>query len=95
MGLYWQNMQNYANQPLDTIDSMLDGYGWSGGWRIQEDAAQSISSTLDSPPYLFPYLPFVFIVDTSTMEIVAADGGDAFNPEEVDVLAELEAIAGD
>lgn len=88
-------MQNYANQPLSEIDSKLDTYGWEGGWRIQEDSAQSISSTLDSPPYLFPYLPFVFIVDTSTMEIAASDGGDAMNPVEVDVLEVLAEIDGD
>ena len=87
-------MQSYANQPLGDIDAKLAGYGWSGSWRIQEDAAESISSTLDSPPYLFPYLPFVFVVDTASMEIVAADGGDAVDPENVDVLAVLAEIAG-
>lgn len=87
-------MSTYANLPLGEIDSKLDGYGWTGGWRIQEDAAQSISSTLDSPPYLFPYLPFVFIVDTSTMIMVASDEGDAFNPIEVDILEVLAEIDG-
>lgn len=86
-------MATWTNQPLAEIDTKLDGYGWSGGWRIQEDAARSISSTLDSPPYLFPYIPFVFIVDTQTMEILAADSGDAVNPIDVDILAVLEEIA--
>jgi hypothetical protein len=92
VGLYWENMVTYVNQPLSEIDSKLDSYGWQGGWRIQEDAATSISSTLDSPPYFFDYLPFVFIIDTATMEIVAADSGSAFNPTEVDILATLQQI---
>jgi hypothetical protein len=87
-------MATYADLPLGEIDAKLDSYGWTDGWRVQEDAAQSISSTLDSPPYFFNYLPFVFIIDTSTMEIVAADSGDAVNPVSVDVLAVLEEIAG-
>jgi hypothetical protein len=87
-------MIDYSNQPLSAIDSTLDSYGWAGGWRIQEDAAQSISSTLDSPPYFFDYLPFVFIIDTSTMEIVAADGGSAFDPDLVDIIEELQQIDG-
>jgi hypothetical protein len=85
-------MTEYANQPLEEIDAILDGDGWEGGWRVQEDAAQSISSTLDSAPYLFEYLPFVFIVRLSTMQIVAADSGDAVNPVNVDLLAEVQAI---
>ena len=85
-------MTTYANQPLEDIDDILDGDGWSGGWRVQEDAAQSISSTLDSAPYFFEYLPFVFIIETSTMQIVAADSGDAATPVNVDILAEVQAI---
>lgn len=85
-------MTTYANQPLSEIDAKLDSYGWEGGWRVQEDSAGSISSTLDSPPYLFPYLPFVFIVDTSTMKIIAADSGSAANPINVDILEVLQQI---
>ena len=62
--------------------------------RIQGDSAKSISSTLDSPPYFFDYLPFVFIIDTSTMEIVAADSGGAVNPINVDILEVLQQIDG-
>ena len=85
-------MVTYPNQPLSEIDSKIDSYGWDGGWRIQEDSGRSISSTLDSAPYLFPFLPFVFIVDTSTMEIVAADSGGAVNPINVDILEVLQQI---
>jgi hypothetical protein len=85
-------MVDYTNQPLEDVSAHLDAYGWSGGWRIQEDGAQSISSTLDSPPYLFEYLPFVFIIDTSTMIIVAADSGDAVTPIWVDVVAVVQQI---
>jgi len=95
VGLYWEEMVEYANQPLEDVSAHLDAYGWGGGYRIQEDAAQSISSTLDSPPYLFEYLPFVFIVDTSTMAIVASDSGDAMNPISVDVVAAVQAIDAD
>ena len=85
-------MVEYSNQPLEDVSAHLDSYGWDGGFRIQEDAAQSISSTLDSPPYFFEYLPFVFIIDTATMAIVASDSGDAVNPISVDVLAAVQAI---
>jgi hypothetical protein len=85
-------MVTYPNQPLEDIDAILDSYGWDGGWRIQEDAAHSISSTLSSAPYFFEYLPFVFIIETSTMQIVAADSGDAVTPINVDVLAVVQAI---
>jgi hypothetical protein len=88
-------MATWTNQPLSAIDSALDSYGWTGGWRIQEDAATTLSSTCDNPPYLFPYLPFVFIIDTETMEIAAADSGDAVNPVEVDILDVLAEIAGE
>jgi len=85
-------MADYSDNPLEEIDATIDGYGWEGGYRIQDDAADSISSTLDSPPYLFEYLPFAFIVDTSTMVIVASDGGDAIYPTSVDILAVVQEI---
>ena len=85
-------MVTYPNQPLEDIDDILDSDGWVGGWRVQEDAAQSISSTLDSPPYFFEYLPFVFIIETSTMQIVAADSGDAVTPINVDILGVVQGI---
>ena len=88
-------MVEYANQPLEDVSAHLDAYGWEGGFRIQEDAAQSISSTLDTPPYFFDYLPFVFIVDTSTMTIAAADSGDALSPISVDVVSVVQAIDED
>jgi hypothetical protein len=85
-------MSGYTDKPLAEIDATLDGYGWEGGFRIQEDAAHSISSTTLTPPYFFNYLPFVFVVDTSTMRIVAADSGDAVSPISIDVLAVVQAI---
>lgn len=85
-------MAEYADKPLADVDAVLDGYGWQGGWRIQEDAGDSISGTLAGPPYLFEYLPFVFIIDTATMEIVAADSGDAISPIPVDVVAVVQQI---
>lgn len=82
----------YANQPLEDIDAILDSDGWEGGWRVQEDAAQTISSTLYDDPYFFEYLPFVFIIETSTMQIVATDSGDAVTPINVDILGVVQAI---
>ncbi len=95
VGLYWEDMIDYDNKPLEEVDAKMDTLGWSGGWRIQEDAARSISSTLDSAPHLFDYLPFVFIVDTSTMKIVASDSGDALNPIDVDILGVVGEIDDD
>ena len=88
-------MSDYSDNSLEEIDATLDGYGWEGGYRIQDDAADSISSTLDGPPYLFEYLPFVFIVDTSTMVIVASDGGSPITPIPVDVVAAVQEIDED
>jgi hypothetical protein len=88
-------MATWTNKPLAAIDATLDFHGWDGGWRIQEDAAATLSSTCDSPPYFFVYLPFVFVLDTETMEVAAADSGDSVNPVNVDVLAALAAIAED
>ena len=85
-------MATYPNQPLEDIDETLDSYGWAGGWRVQEDTARSISSTLSSAPYFFEYLPFVFIIETSTMRIVAADSGDAVTPVNVDILGVVQEI---
>jgi hypothetical protein len=85
-------MVTYPNQPLEDIDDILGSDGWVGGWRVQEDAAHSISSTLASAPYFFEYLPFVFIVETSTMRIVAADSGDTVTPVNVDILGVVQGI---
>ena len=93
VGVYWQSYtSSYTDQSLDAVSDKLDSYGWAGGWRIHDSGV--IADTTESPPYLFIYLPFVFIIDTSTMAILAADGGDNINPEEVDVLHILEQIEG-
>lgn len=92
MGLYYASTADGSNLPLGEISARMTSYGWDGGWRIQDDAAGTIWSAGQTPPHLFTYVPFVFIVDTLTMEIAAADGGSPLEPVELDVLDALQQL---
>jgi len=67
----------------------MDDFGWEGGWRIldSEDDAIYLGG---APDYLWLVTPNTFILQTSTMEIVAAEKGSS--PTPVDVMAEVEAL---
>lgn len=59
-----------ASLPLDEVSALLDSYGWTGGWRIEDDAAGTIWNG-GCPDCLFQSPPIVFVLETATMRIVA------------------------
>ena len=91
--MYYLSYYDGSWQSASDVSDILDGYGWTGGWRITDTADKLLYYAEDpeSPgSYLWPGTPNVFIIDTELMTIVAAEVGSTA----VDVLAELEAIAG-
>ena len=88
VGLYYQNMQlGYIS--VSEVSDIIDNHGWEGGWRIQDTSDSAIGwgcSIYDGE--LFDSLPTVFIVQTSSMKIVAAETTGA--GEQLDVLAEVQ-----
>jgi len=74
--------------PVSTSE-IADTYGWADGWRISDTEDQVIFNG-GYPVWLWMATPNVFILDTHSMIIVAAEKGAT--PTQLDVLAEVQAI---
>jgi len=78
-------------QSIDAVSSHLDTYGWSGGWRISDNAAKTLWNASDGGgDWLFWVTPNVFVIRTSTMEIYAAETGQS--PTQLNVLSIVQEI---
>lgn len=66
----------------------LSSYGWEQSWRLNDDAMGTLWFAEENGTYLFPWTPFVFILDTTTMTIVRTEGGG----NAIDALSEIAAI---
>ena len=79
---------------------MMDSFGWRGGWRMEDT---------DDMEIFFSYgpgggvecrflrrFPIVYVIETSTMVVVAGEKGDEYDPAneglELDVVAEVQTI---
>ena len=87
VGVYYQSLGGGV-QPLAEASMHLDGYGWTASWRVNDDAQGTLWNAGENGVWLFPWTPFVFILDTKTMTIVNTEGDQM----EIDVLAEVAAI---
>ena len=83
MGIY------YGLSTVSATSDYMDDFGWSGGWRIL-DSDDSAIYLGGAPDYLWSVTPNTFILQTSTMEIVAAEKGSS--PTPVDVLEVVESL---
>jgi hypothetical protein len=93
VGLYYASYYDGSWQSVSEVSDHLDSYGWTGGWRITDTTDKLLfyaADPADPATYLWAGTPNVFIVDTVQMKIVAAELGST----QLDVIAELEAIAG-
>ena len=85
--MYYQSLGGGV-QPLSAASDHLDSYGWMQSWRANDDASGTLWNASDgSGTYLFPWTPFVFVIDTKTMQIVKTEAGGGIN-----ALAEVTAI---
>ena len=75
-------------QPVAAASEHLNGYGWAASWRAIDDAQGTLWFAEQNGVYLFPWTPFVFILDTKTMTIVNTEGDNV----PIDALAEVTAI---
>ena len=78
-----------GNQPLANASDRLSMYGWSQSWRLNDDAMGTLWNADDGMGnWLFPWTPFVFVLDTKTMTIVNTESDQV----PIDALAEIAAI---
>ena len=85
--MYYQSLSGTV-QPLDDASMHLDSYGWTQSWRANDDAAGTLWNASDGMGnWLFPFTPFVFVIDTKTMTIVKTENAGAIDP-----LTEVSAI---
>ena len=88
VGLYYIDMTG-TNKPLEDISRTMDSYGWSGGWRIQDNNSGIIWTSQGQGDWLVETTPSVFILRTATMQIEIAE--DSYMPP-IDVLKEVKAL---
>ena len=90
MGVYYSDMAGNT-LPVASVSSTLDGYGWTGGWRISDNTAKTLWNANDGGgDWLFWVFPNVFVIRTSTMEIYAAELGQY--PTQINVLSVVQEI---
>ena len=87
VGIYYQSLSG-AIQPVSEASMHLDSYGWTASWRAIDDAQQTLWFAEQNGVYLFPWTPFVFILDTKTMTIVDTEGDNV----PIDAVAAVTAI---
>lgn len=76
-------------QSLAQVSARMDQYGWSGGWRINDNAQKTLWLAQDGQGnWLFPAFPSVWVINTVTMEIVASEAWG----NQVDALAVVQNI---
>ena len=89
VAVYYDDATGDASLDPASVSAIADTYGWIGGWRISDTADKTIFYG-GYPNWLWQTTPNVFIVDTHSMMIVAAEKGAS--PTLLDVLAEVQAI---
>ena len=88
MGLYYADLSG-GNQTVAQTSARMDQFGWTGGWRITDNAQQTIWFAQDGQGnWLFSGTPNVFVLNTVTMEITESEWDYA----SVDVLSAVQAI---
>ena len=87
VGLYYASLSG-TGQTVQEVSDTLDGYGWSGSWRITDDSSNTLWNANSGGDWLFPALPSVWVLNTITMEITASE---AYGTS-VDPVAEAQAI---
>ncbi|MFO8072353.1 MAG: hypothetical protein R6V85_10815 [Polyangia bacterium] len=89
VGVYYSDLGG-GIPSVDSVSDELDGFGWSGGWRITDNAQNTLWLAQDGQNnWLFPGTPSVWVIDTSSMVITASEWEGTY---QLDVLAEVEAI---
>lgn len=87
VGVYYQSL-NGGVQPLASASQRLDMYGWAASWRANDDAQGTLWNAGENGVWLFPWTPFVLVLDTKTMTIVDTEGDQV----PIDALAAVTAI---
>ncbi len=73
MGVYYADNAG-SLQSLAQVSAKMDSFGWDGGWRINDNAQQTLwLANNGSGTWLWEGTPFVFVVNTVTMEMVASE----------------------
>ena len=73
MGVYYATLEGTL-QSLAQVSAKLDGFGWDGGWRINDNAQKTLWQAQDGQGnWLFAGTPSVWVINTITMEIVASE----------------------
>jgi hypothetical protein len=89
VGIYYKRTQSGGVKTPAEVSAVLDGYGWTSSWRAS-DADETLWYATDAigTGYLIPAFPWEFIIETSTMKMVAITSiGSQLN-----ILAELAKI---
>jgi hypothetical protein len=74
VGAYFAELTNGSSQSLGAVSAKMDQFGWDGGWRINDSAQRTLWLASDGAgTWLWEGTPFVFVVNTITMEIVASE----------------------
>jgi hypothetical protein len=83
VGLYYAD--EYANpKPLADTSAKMDQFGWQYGWRIQDTATKTLATS-----GIFTATPSVFIINTETMEVYAAETSATYMLNVLDVVTEI------
>lgn len=90
VGLYYADITG-NNKPLEDVSRTIDSFGWSKGWRIQDNNSGILWDGKSQGSWLVDStsMPFVFILNTDTMKVVKAEGSHG---PLIDVLAEVQAL---
>ena len=100
IALFYFDVVNEMKQSCEETSEMMDEFGWRGGWRIEDtdemDIFYSYGTGGDVESRFLRRFPITYIIETSTMKVVAGEKGDEYDPAneglELDVVAEVEAI---
>ena len=73
MGVYYATLEGTL-QSVAQVSAKLDGFGWDGGWRINDNAQQTLWMAEDGQGnWLFSGTPSVWVINAITMEIVVSE----------------------
>ncbi len=81
----------------EETSEMMDVFGWRGGWTIEDTEDMDLLSSYGEGGGLasvfFRRFPIVYVIDTSTMTIVAGEKLDEYAPDDTGVAEELGVVA--
>ena len=69
---------------IDEINTMMDSFGWDGGYRIVDSPSMELWNAMG----LWPAAPGVFVLSTEDMTVVASEASGVA----LDLVAEVEAL---